>query len=257
MAKQPLTTCMKGVFLIFNFVFWVTGLALLVVGILTKFSFAYIMKLSTEINYDVAPYIIIGCGVFIILVGFIGCWAAVKEHSWALKIYMFVLILLFICEIIGGITGYIMRNKMSGGLNKGLTNAVTHYNKDKDLSDGMDQVQQKIKCCGVTTYKDYFHNKTETVGNKTKTVEVMSVPQSCCMDPDSKDCKYKDLKGVKVTDMGIYTKGCYDTLLHEAEKNILIVGGVALGIAVFQILGVVSAFILTKQFNNNNYETMT
>jgi len=28
----------------------------------------------------------IACGVFIVIVGFIGCWAAVKEHGWALRL---------------------------------------------------------------------------------------------------------------------------------------------------------------------------
>ena len=44
------------------------------------------LKLSSDINYNLAPYIMIGCGVFIVLIGFIGCWAAVKEHGWALKL---------------------------------------------------------------------------------------------------------------------------------------------------------------------------
>jgi len=248
MAKQPLTTFMKGLFLIFNFVFWVTGLALLVIGILTKFSFGYIMKLSTEIDYDLAPYIIIGCGVFIVLIGFIGCWAAVKEHGWALKLYMFVLILLFICEIIGAISGYILRNQMTGGLKKGLENGVKNYKTNKDLKAGMDKVQEKIKCCGVLSYNDYF-NSTQSINS----TAVNSVPKSCCIHPDGKDCDYKD---VKVTPKGIYTKGCYDTLLHHAQSNILIIAGVAAGIAVFQILGVICAFILTKQFRENSYEAM-
>lgn len=31
----------------------------------------------------------IGCGVFIVLVGFMGCWASIKEHGWALKMASF------------------------------------------------------------------------------------------------------------------------------------------------------------------------
>ena len=63
-----------------------TGLALLVAGILAKFEYKYLLKLSSDINYNLAPYIMIGCGVFIFLMGLIGCWAAIKEHGWALKI---------------------------------------------------------------------------------------------------------------------------------------------------------------------------
>ena len=58
---------------------------MLVLGILSKYAFSYLLKLSSDINYNLAPYIMIACGVFIVLVGFIGCWAALKEHGWALK----------------------------------------------------------------------------------------------------------------------------------------------------------------------------
>lgn len=244
------TTLVKALFLLFNFVFWVTGVALLVVGILVKFSFSYIMKLSKDINLNLAPYILIGCGVFIILVGFMGCWASIKEHGWALKLYMFVLILLFIVEIIGGIAGFIMRAKLDTVLKSAIRNGVDHYKTDTDLHDAMDQVQQKIKCCGVTTYKDYI-NSTAAKGNSTE-----SVPKSCCINSNGKDCAYLDLRGKSLNATGIYTKGCYDTLLHSAKENILIIVGVAIGIAVFQIFGVLSGFKLTKKFKERNYEKM-
>ena len=81
-----ISTILKGLFLLFNFVFWALGLALLIVGILAKVQFEEIVKLATDINFNIAPYIMIGCGAFIILVGFMGCWGSVKEHGWALKV---------------------------------------------------------------------------------------------------------------------------------------------------------------------------
>lgn len=267
----PLVTCMKGLFLVFNFVFWLTGLALLVVGILTKFAFSYLMKLSTDVNFNLAPYIMIGCGVFIVLIGFVGCWAAVKEHSWALKIYMVVLIILFIVELAGSITGYVLRNKMKSGLKEGLQNAVKKYYTDKDLKEAIDKVQESyVKCCGVNTYKDYLSpvpttvptTATNTTGNSTTgnstttapTTVVQRVPKSCC-DKNAKKCYYDNLNNAPQGNMGIYKQGCYDELVSKAKKNLMIVGGVALGIAVFQILGVICAYILTKQFKET-YEKM-
>jgi len=251
MGTQPLVTCIKGLFLIFNFVFWLTGLGLLVVGILTKYAFNYLIKLSTDINYNLAPYIMIGCGVFIILIGFMGCWASIKEHGWALKLYMFVLVVLFLFEIGGAITGYVLRTKMSTGLEKGMNNAVKTYYTNEDSKSAMDQVQEKIvKCCGVISYKDYL-NATAT--NST----AQQVPQSCCKNANGANCFYKDLSGHTEDEMGIYLNGCYDQLVSQAKSKFLIVGGVALGIALFQILGVICAYILTKQFKDGNkYEHM-
>jgi len=256
------TSCTKGLFLIFNFVFWLTGLGLLVLGILSKYAFSYMLKLSSDINYNLAPYIMIGCGVFIVLVGFIGCWAAVKEHGWALKLYMFVLVILVVVEIAGGITGYVMRNKLSNGLKSGLDNAVKNYYQDEDLKEAMDKVQGSvIKCCGENGYKDYVTpggNATvgnATVGNAT-TVTHYKVPKSCCKDGVTDGCKYDQVITDATTDTGFYTDGCYSELLTKTKKNFLIVGGCALGIAVFQILGILCAWALTRQFNSDSYQQM-
>lgn len=254
MAPKILISCTKGLFLLFNFIFWLTGLALLVVGILAKYNFAYLLKLSTDIDYNLAPYIMIACGVFVILVGFIGCWAAVKEHGWALKIYMFILVLLVIVEFAGAITGYVMRNKLSNGLKNGLTNAVDDYRTNSELRKALDKVQSYyVKCCGVDSYKDYvYKNDNSSVSNAT--ITEYNVPKSCCID--DKNCKFNQVIDDTTKDLGFYTNGCYEELLSKTKSNLGIFGGTALGIAVFQIFGILCALGLTRQFNQNNYEVM-
>jgi len=254
MAKI-LTSCTKGLFLIFNFFFWLTGVGLLVLGILSKYEFSYLLKLSSDINYNLAPYIMIACGVFVILVGFIGCWAAVKEHGWALKMYMFILVILVLVEIAGAIAGYVMRNRLSEGLKKGLTNAVKHYITDSDMKEAMDKVQSDIiKCCGVNGYKDYVYTNTNTNTTSNSTKTEYKVPKSCCKD--EKSCKNDKIIDDSTKDLGFYQNGCYDELLSKTKASFVIFGGTALGIAVFQILGIICAYALTRQFNSNTYETM-
>ncbi|XP_065644809.1 tetraspanin-6 isoform X2 [Hydra vulgaris] len=309
--SQPLVTFVKGLFLVFNFVFWISGLALLVIGIMAKFAFKYFMKLSSDIDYNLAPYVMIGCGIFIVLIGFCGCWAAIKQHSWVLKLYMFIMVLLVLSEVGGAIAGYILKGKLASGLKEGMMKAVKNYYSNKDLHDAMDEIQAKyVKCCGVNSYQDYFNvsssttapavtttslatnasttteatttvittgtlyinttvalpNTTttaetnSTVGRKRReadTVSEESVPQSCCKNSDGSGCRFKDLKGLKPEEMGIYTQGCYDGLFNIAKKNFGIVGGVAIGIAVFQLLGIVCAYFLTQLFmKTNKYEQM-
>ena len=244
MAAKSLVTCIQVLFMVFNFVFCLSGLALLVAGILVKTSFMSFIQLSTKIDYNLAPYIMIGCGVFIILIGICGCVASLKEQVWALKIYMAILLLLFLAEVAGAVAGYVMRNKMKEGLKEGLQRAIHNYANDTGIRDAVDKIQNEaFGCCGVTTYKDWF------VDGNNKTV-----PKSCCL-PHGKclsDNLPKDIHAA-----GIYTEGCYDKMLEVAMKNFKIVGGVALGIAVFQLLGVVCGYILTKAFFENNlYETI-
>lgn len=245
-GSKIVLTCMKTVFLLFNLIFWVTGFALLVVGILTKFWFSYIMKLSTDIDYDATPYIMIGCGVFIVLLGFIGAWGALKEHSWALKMYMFVLAVLFLAEVVGALTAYLLKNRFKEGVRKGLERAVGNYSTDLDSRNALDQIQSKLGCCGCNSYTDYF-NTTWNVNH------TQAVPRSCCI-VDDKTCGYKNLSGKAINETGIYVKGCYVTLRDDVEKNIVIIGGVVLGIIVFQLFGAGSAYMVSKKIQEPRYE---
>jgi len=241
-TKSVGAKCLTGLFLIFNFVFWITGLALLTVGVLMKVAFADFMLLSTDINYNIAPYIMIGCGVFIVLVGFCGCWAAMKSIHWALRIYMAVLAILFLVEIGGGVYGYVTRNKMHQGLMQGFSNGIRDYNNSTlKFKDVIDKFQRTSKCCGATTYTDWNVTLGENV-----------VPKSCCKQQEG--CAYADLSKGTTT---IYTVGCVDQIFDFAKGKMYILGGVAIGIAVFQLLGILCAYCLTK-FNHDEtpYQNM-
>lgn len=245
-ARQCGASCVKGMFMVFNFVLWISGLALLTVGVLAKTKFARYMKLSTEIDYDIAPYIMIGCGVFIVLVGFCGCWASMKEHGWALKIYMGILVILFLTECGGAIAGYVMRKKLHDGLTKGFNQRLENYRNNSQDKEMIDEVQGTlIHCCGTTGYKDWSQKNNATAA---------SVPISCCKT----DCKATcTLDGnfcpanTPNDTSKLYTTGCVEKIESLAKKNFMIIGGVALGIAVLQLLGVFCAFCLTKLIKEN------
>jgi len=247
---------LKGLFLLFNFVFWAMGLALLVVGVLAKVQFQYIVKLATDIDYNIAPYIMIGCGVFILLLGFMGCWGSIKEHGWALKLYMFVLIVLFVAEVVGAIAGYVLRGKLDKSLQNAFNNGIASYHTNKDIEDAVDMLQEQIGCCGANSFTDYFTPPPTKSGNTTSPPPQKGVPKSCCLPASGAKCNYASVTAdMKPANATIYTKGCYPSLLAKTKENVLIIVGVSLGIAIFQVLGVVTAFKLTQRFKKN-YEKM-
>ena len=61
-----------------------TGLGLLGVGIWARVQFSDYMKLSSH-DYSTACYVLIGAGVFVTVVGFLGCCGALKEQVCMLK----------------------------------------------------------------------------------------------------------------------------------------------------------------------------
>lgn len=243
MAENKLGPCMQCVRFIlfaFNALFWLTGLGLLGVGIWARVQFSDYMKLSSH-DYSTACYVLIGAGVFVTIIGFLGCCGALKEQVCMLKTFAVILGILFLVELGGSITGYVFRHKIKSGFSEGLDAALGDY-KEKGFTDAWDGLQSKLHCCGSANYTDWFYRdwSSEEVGN-------FSVPKSCCVK-EADNCN----KNVTTHPDTIYHKGCYDAAVNFFEDKLLIIGATALGIALFQIIGVALSCCLASNLQRNN-----
>lgn len=243
MAENKLGPCMQCVrfmLFVFNALLWLTGLGLLVVGIWARVQFSDYMKLSSH-DYSTACYVLIGAGVLVTIIGFLGCCGALKEQVCMLKSFAVILGILFLVELGGSITGYVFRHKINKGFSDGLETALNDYKED-GFKQAWDGLQSQLQCCGNTNYTDWFFKQwsAEETGN-------YSVPESCCIKKEP-NCN------TNVTNHPdtIHTKGCYNTAVTFFEDKLLIIGGVALGIAVFQLIGVALSCCLASSLQHSS-----
>jgi len=187
---------------------------------------------------------LIGAGVLVTVIGFLGCCGALKEQVCMLKSFAVILGILFLVELGGSITGYIFRHKIKSGFSEGLKTALDDYKQD-GFKEAWDGLQSKLHCCGNKNYSDWFYKdwSTKQTGN-------YSVPESCCVKTEA-NCN----KNVTSHPGTIYTEGCYGKAVTFFEDKLLIIGGVALGIAVFQIIGVaLSCCLASSVQHSSKYE---
>lgn len=249
MSSGPAVAFTKTVLTVFNFIFWITGIAILALGIWTKVELYIYMELST-IYYEQAPYVMIGVGAFIVIVGSFGCCCTVKGQSVLLYMYAVFLIVVFIAELSCGAAGFVYRNKINQGFSDGLKKALPKYGVDKEKTKAFDGLQHELKCCGNNNYTDWFSTpweKTETKGNKT-----LVVPKSCCRGDQGKCVNYNLVNKNATAD--IYTDGCYNVVTGFMKKNMALIGGVALGVSFLQLFGAALACCLAKNINKAKYE---
>ncbi|XP_070537695.1 tetraspanin-7-like [Ptychodera flava] len=248
MTKRLQTTaamsCLKMLLTVFNFIFWCSGVAILSIGIWGRIGMDKYNELSTD-DYSNVPYILIGTGAFIIIVGLIGCCATFKNISWLLRLYGLLLFIVLIAELAAGISGLIYRHPLQEGFHKGLTSALHDYGKDghKSDSDAVDELQESLECCGVEEPADWL-NTTYFTNNK-------QYPESCCSEGNKDDCVLDPNQGDDVT---IFNKGCYKKVASFLDKNMVIIGACAMGVAFFQVFGIILACCLAKVINSNKYE---
>lgn len=234
-------TCMKTLLMVFNVIFWFTGIGILAAGIWMKVDLYKYMNLTTNDTSAIA-YVLIGTGVVIILIGMLACCCTAKGVPVLLYLYSAFLMVVFVVELSAGISGYAYRTKLGAGFQEGLNKSLMNYARDIEIHLSVDRLQSTLKCCGKDKFQDWFLTPW---ANKTR-----SVPESCCKV--SRDtCRHTMLQP-EPTD--IYKSGCYSTVVNFVDGNIGAIGGAALGFAFFQLIGVFLSCCLAKHINKAKYE---
>ncbi|XP_070695427.1 CD63 antigen [Pempheris klunzingeri] len=232
--------CVKFLLFFFNFIFWLCGLALIVVGILVQMALHNTFMIR-DASASGAPIVLIGIGVVIFFIAFFGCCGAWKENYCMVTTFAILISLVIIVEIAAAIAGYIFRNKLSTVVQDSLTEMIHSYkNGTTEFRRSVDKLQMDLKCCGVNSSSDWRGFKPD--GN--------SVPDSCCVNVTA-NCGI----GTMANPAKVYQKGCHDAVEAFLKKNIQWVIVAALVIAFLQIMGIVFACMLMRGIRSG-YEVM-
>jgi len=218
--------CIKYLMFFFNFLFWLSGLILIIIGAIIRDKYGDTLNLVSS-KFGSAPVLIIVVGAIVFVIGFLGCCGAVKENYCMVTTFAVLLGLIFILEIVAGILGFVYKGDVNKVAEEQLSKSIADYDNDEGAKKLMDWAQENLKCCGMLGASDY---KNTTSGCPTP---ITNGVQSCHVD---KDCN-KALLG---------EKGCKDVVEDFLKENLVVVGGVALGIAFIQLLGIVFACLLMR-----------
>ncbi|XP_056141775.1 tetraspanin-7 [Lampris incognitus] len=242
LQTKPVITCLKTFLISYSLIFWVTGMILLAVGVWGKVSLEAYFSLASDKSTN-APYVLIGTGATIVIFGLFGCFATCRGSPWMLKLYAMFLTLVFLAELVAGISGFLFRHEIKAILKDAYENAVTNYNTTNSQSAAVDTIQRTLHCCGKTNYTDW---------EQTAYYKESGIPASCCKD--NTKCTPKTLKDLEKAKNEVYNVGCFSLLTGVMEANLGIIAGISFGIAFFQLIGIFLACCLSRYITNNQYE---
>jgi len=225
--------CVKYLLFTFNFIFFLAGLGLIIAGavVQTKFD-TYFAFVGNSFSGAAILLIIVGSVIFVI--GFFGCCGAYKENYCMTMTFAVLLGIIFILEIAAGITAYAMRNQVKGFVEEALNESMNQYNDPSKpgIVRSWDIAQTDFHCCGVTNYTDW--SKTNLTAN--------SVPDSCCIEQE-KGCGANAMEDTSK----IYSnQGCLTGFVEWVLGNIFVVGGLGIGLAFVQVVGIILACCLAR-----------
>ncbi|XP_067655595.1 CD9 antigen-like isoform X1 [Haliotis asinina] len=207
-------TCIKYLMFAFNFLFWLLGMAILAIGIWVRVdpNFSQFMDQTVSSNPTyVAAYLFIAIGCIVVVIGFFGCCGAIRESQCLLGLFFISLFIIF-CVLLGaGIYCVVQKDSIKAVVGDFLQDSVNNYKNRQEAKDAMDKIQKDLECCGSKT------------GNEDYPIDV-GVPDSC--KPQN------------------YQRPCVDELFKQLSSHLIIVAGVAIGVALIMILGMIFSMVL-------------
>jgi len=212
-----------------------------------------------------AAYVLIGFGVFVLIVSAFGFFTACCGDSKKVFVIIYIafLVIIFIGEFSGGISAAVFKGKIDKELPGILSKTFQSYQPDNSqlLTKAWDYVQTLLECCGSQNPGDYR--------NVNFTLPYQRVPLSCCKSND------KDPEHPKPVDLStcldestaydtnttsptfvykqLLTSGCYDKLNSDIKSHLALIIGVGVGIGMLQLLGIVLACCICRKDKDDDY----
>ncbi|XP_070265826.1 tetraspanin-8 [Myotis yumanensis] len=230
--------CLKYSMFVFNFLFWLCGVLILALAIWLRVS-----KSEQELFSDdsgmhpyVAVNILIAVGSIIMILGFLGCCGAMKESRCMLLTFFICLLLILLLQVAAGILGVTYRSEYEQVVNETLHKNVELLRgtdeKAKSFQKALIDFQKEFKCCGlVDGASDWGQN-----------FQPNSESCECTASSDSQCTQYEG--------KSVYQEACITRIKDLLKKNLLVIIGLAFGIAFIEILGLVFSMVLFCQIGN-------
>ncbi|XP_065216945.1 CD151 antigen-like [Planococcus citri] len=238
MARQKSKCCSVGVFKylfhVFNILFLVSGLNVLVVAIWSVFWRYHLVSVQETPTYAIIVHVLLLIGILICIInimGYVGVW---KENRCTIFCYTFLLILVFLAEICIGMMSFFYKNQIPAEMELNLNSTfVNRYGVDHRPTEAIDYIQKKMRCCGAIRFEDWKASQWYLLSNNSNIL----VPDSCCRSP-SLNC------GRRTHPSNIFYNGCIYRLKSEIRDHLSIVQWITFFIAGLQFFGILLSCVL-------------
>jgi len=234
-------TCVKYLFFTFNFLIFICGGAILGVSLWARFDANFQSKLQEMTqqvdknvqtsayigniqNMYIALYVLAAIGGLLLLCGFLGCCGACCENTCLLGTFFFIILVLFLAEIAGGIYIFVKKDDMRDDMRKAFRDSFI-TNTNQEAKNQLKDIQEKGQCCGAA-------GCDPTVGGQDLTDSTVI---QCCATRRT-------------------AEGCSDKLFDLLKSNVTIVAIVAVCLVVVELLAMIFSCILCNSIRNSSYQ---
>jgi len=209
-----------------NLIIFLGGAIVFVIGLITLIDRNFLNELLGTNLFSGAVYVLVITSALVCLLAFFGCFGAVKEIKCMLLTYFIMLFLIFVTMLIGGILGYVFREKVELTMRQEMFSSIKLYGSRRQVTGAWDTTQSRLKCCGVETFRDWG----------------IKIPFSCCQEIDRDGIQRKPCQD-NPSLANVYHKGCYEVGLQFIKERAAVIGLSGIIVAILMIFGMVFSCI--------------
>lgn len=132
--------------------------------------------------------------------------------------YFTITFLIFVVVLIGGILGFVFREKVQTTMKQEMLSSLKFYGNKRTVTQSWDTTQERLKCCGVDNFRDW-----QLFGR---------IPESCCQETyggQKKPCVDNPSQGT------LYNQGCLHVTSTFIRDNASIVAGCSIFLTVLMV----------------------
>ncbi|XP_077428439.1 tetraspanin-2a [Vanacampus margaritifer] len=206
--------CVKYLLFVFNFIFWLSGLLVLAVGLWLRFDPETVELLTGNEAPDtffIAVYILLGAGSLMMLVGFFGCFGAVRESQCLLASFFACLLIIFAAEIAAGVFGFINKEQIVEEVQKFYSGSIGDSSNPNATAIAL-IYHRTLNCCGGST---------------------SAATTDLCADVPEE------------------TKDCLSAITDFFNEKLHVIGYIGIGIGGVMILGMIFSMVLCCAIRNS------
>ncbi|KAH0509689.1 Tetraspanin-3 [Microtus ochrogaster] len=240
-------TSSKTVLVFLNLIFWGAAGILCYVGAYVFITYDDYDHFFEDVYTLFPAVVIIAVGALLFIIGLIGCCATIRESRCGLATFVFILLLVFVTEVVVVVLGYVYRAKVENEVDRSIQKVYKTYNGTNPdaASRAIDYVQRQLHCCGIHNYSDWENT------DWFKETKNQSVPLSCCKET-AKSCN-----GSLANPSDLYAEGCEALVVKKLQEILMHVIWAALAFAAIQLLGMLCAcIVLCRRSRDPAYELL-
>lgn len=242
--------CMRYVIFVFNFFFWLLGMALILLGVWGVFdaNMKYLQELLSlnlpDLNFLYLFIILIAIGILMTVIGFMGCCGAYEESMCLLLFYFLAILIITVLQVGCGVLIYLKGGELDPKLSELGRDQLQKYNDSEHIQGIVDAVQQTLICCGMRNFSDYTKYRED----------FKYYPWSCCKTEDGVTTK----KSCKDTNSEtFYKEGCKDKLLTMFKDYWFVALAIGILVLIIELIAMSFSLVLCCALRRSDGYEMT